>query len=150
MYIKGKTFITSCCLFALMAGGTAFAQQEKLTSGPYKGAIPSMAVEAPPPAPLFYTNLVVNPCTACNYNTDNDYFVIGPNNCFAPRATHWIAYPFASTKTGNVRQVMLAITTLALKESKVFCRGGRVGRNCYECTRHACRNRTTAGGSNVS
>ena len=98
-----KTFITSCCLFAIMACGTAFAQQEKLASGPYKGPMAPMVSPDMPDVGPFYTNLVVNPCTACNYSADNGFFVLGPNNCFAPGSTQWISYPFVATKTGNVR-----------------------------------------------
>ena len=109
--MKGKTFITSCCLFALMACGTAFAQQGKIMSGPYQGPkLPMGPVEAPAAGP-FFTNLGTNDaCTSCNYSTANGFFILGPNNCFSAGATQWLAYPFISTKAGSVRQVILAIT----------------------------------------
>jgi hypothetical protein len=75
-----------------------------------------MAALPAPDAPdaLIYSNLVVNSCTGCNYSTDNGYFVVGPNNCFAPGATQWVAYPFVATRTQAVRQVRLAITDYGL------------------------------------
>ena len=101
---------TLCCLFvAIMACGTALAQNRLLTPPQYKGPIAPMAPDAPAAAP-FYSNLVVNTCTACNYDTNNGYFILGPNNCFAPGATQWISYPFVAGHTGVVRSVQLAIT----------------------------------------
>lgn len=108
--MKAKTFITSCCLFAIMACGTAFAQQGKIMSGPYQGPKVPMGVQEAPAAGPFYTNLVTNSCTSCNYSSANGFFILGPNNCFSAGATQWLAYPFVSTKAGNVRQVILAIT----------------------------------------
>jgi hypothetical protein len=110
--MNAKRLITSCCLLAIMACGTAFAQQGKLTSGPYQGPkLPMGAQEAPAAGP-FYTNLVTDPCTSCNYSSANGFLLLGPNNCYAPTAgqTQWLAYPFNSTKAGAVRQVILAIT----------------------------------------
>ena len=109
--MKAKTLITSCCLFAIMACGTAFAQQGKMMSGPYKGPMgPAVAPEIPDAAP-FYTNLVTNPCvTSQMYSSDNGFLVLGPNNCFLAGATQWIAYPFVASKTGTVRKVQLAVT----------------------------------------
>ena len=101
---------TLCCLFvAIMACGTALAQNRLFTPPQYKGPIAPMAPYAPAAAP-FYSNLVVNTCTACNYDTNNGYFILGPNNCFAPGATQWISYPFVAGHTGVVRSVQLAIT----------------------------------------
>jgi hypothetical protein len=69
-----------------------------------------MAPEAAPLAGPFYTNLVVDTCTGCNYSSANGYFILGPSNCFAPGSTQWISYPFVSTKSGAVRTVKLSIT----------------------------------------
>ena len=59
-----KTFIYIMLVcFAIIACGTAFAQQEKLASGPYKGPMaPMVSPDMPDVGGLFYTNLVVNPC----------------------------------------------------------------------------------------
>jgi hypothetical protein len=108
--MKLKTLITSCCLLAIMACGTAFAQQGKLTSGPYQGAtVPMAAPEAP--AVTFYTNFENSTCTGgCTYGTANGFLVLGPANCGISGATQWLAYPFISKATGTTRQVTLAIT----------------------------------------
>ena len=110
--MRGKIFITSCCLFAMMACGTAFAQQGKMTSGPYTGPMAPMEKAAGPDSvnAVIFSNLVVDPCTGCNYSTANGLFIWGPNNCFQPLSTQWIAYPFTAGRTQAVRQVRLAIT----------------------------------------
>src|SRR5215831_10338509 len=107
--MKTKTLITSCCLLAIMACGTAFAQQGKMQSGPYKGPMVPM-VAADNPAAVFYTNFENNACTSCNYDATNGYLVLGPANCGIAGATQWLAYPFVSKATGTTRQVTLAIT----------------------------------------
>jgi len=110
--MRRKTFmhaLSGLCVL-LMACGTAFAQQGKMTSGPYQGPrVPMAAPEAPAAGP-FFTNLAVDSCTGCNYSADNGYFILGPSNCFAPGSTQWISYPFVSTKAGAVRKVLLSIT----------------------------------------
>ena len=102
----------SCLFVVIMACGTAVAQQGKIASGPYKGPIAPMVNPAGPDSvnAVIFTNLVVDSCTGCNYNTANGYFVLGPNNCFAPGATQWLAYQFTAGRTQAVRQVRLAIT----------------------------------------
>jgi hypothetical protein len=112
--MRRKTFIhalSGLCVL-LMAGGTAFAQQGKINSGPYQGPRVPMAAPDSPAAQQrpFFTNLELNACTGCNYSADNGYFILGPNNCFAPGATQWISYPFVSAKAGAVRRVQLAVT----------------------------------------
>ena len=62
----------------------------------------------------FFSNLKVDACTACSYSTQNGYFVLGSNNCFAPGSTQWLAYPFTSQATGAVARVKLAITDSGL------------------------------------
>jgi hypothetical protein len=98
----------------MMACGTAFAQQGKIASGPYKGPVVPMAAPETPDAAPFFSNfsVPVDPCTTCNYDFNNGYLVLGPNNCFPPTAgaTQWLAYPFVAGHTGTTRQVTLAIT----------------------------------------
>jgi hypothetical protein len=112
--MREKIFIrTLCCLsVAIMACGTAFAQQGKIRSGPYQGPIRPMAAPEAPEAPdaLIFSNLTVDPCTGCNYSSQNGYFILGPSNCFAPGATQWIAYPFVAGRTQAVTRVILSIT----------------------------------------
>jgi hypothetical protein len=109
--MREKKFIRTltCLCIVVMACGPAFAQQGKIRSGPYQGPIRPMAAPEAANA-VFYTNLEANACTNCNYSADNGYFILGPNNCFAPGATQWIAYPFTSRASGPVRRVALAIT----------------------------------------
>ena len=100
----------SCVCVVLMACGTAFAQGEgKLRSGAYGGKMVPMAAPDAPDA-IIYTNLQVDTCTGCNYSSQNGYFILGPNNCFSPGATQWIAYPFVAGRTQAVTRVSLAIT----------------------------------------
>ncbi|HEY4273527.1 MAG TPA: choice-of-anchor R domain-containing protein [Candidatus Udaeobacter sp.] len=117
-----KTFIyaLSCLCVVLMACGTAFAQQAlpagnpvvkgKIQSGPYHGAMGPMTASDAPDAAPFYSNLVVNTCTGCNYSTDNGFFILGPNNCFSAGATQWIAYPFVAARSGAVKRVSVSVT----------------------------------------
>src|SRR5690348_1711325 len=105
--MRGKTFITSCCLVALMACGTAFAQQGKIQAGAYKGPMAPMAMPDIPDAAPFFTNFEANSCTGCNYSADNGFLLLGPANCGISGATQWLAYPFVSKKTGAVRKVLL-------------------------------------------
>lgn len=109
--MRERKFIRSLfyLFVAIMVCGTAMADTLR-APGPWSGPrVPMAAPEAPAAAP-FYSNLVVDPCTACNYDTVDGVFLIGPNNCFAPGVTQWLAYPFVSTKTGAVRRVSLAVT----------------------------------------
>ena len=112
--MRRKTFIhaLSCLSVVLMACGTAFAQSGKLQSGPYKGPMAPMAAPEAPAVPdaIFYSNLVVDPCTGFKYDTNNGFLLIGPNNCGIPGSTQWLAEPFISQGTGAVTKVMLSIT----------------------------------------
>jgi hypothetical protein len=84
--MRGKTFITSCCLVAMMACGTAFAQQSKITSGPYNGPRTPVAAPDAPDASVFFSNFttLTDPCAPnCTYDTSNGFLLLGPNNCFA-------------------------------------------------------------------
>jgi hypothetical protein len=99
----------------IIACGTAFAGPGKLQSGPYHGPIgPITAPEAPlAPDAILYSNLVADPCNAgFKYDINNGFLVIGPNNCFAPGSTQWLAEPFVSKGTQAVTKVILAITNL--------------------------------------
>jgi hypothetical protein len=101
----------SLIVIVTLACGTAFAQQGKITSGPYKGPMaPMMVPDNPDAGAPFFTNFELNSCTGCNYSGDNGFLVLGPANCGIANATQWLAYPFVSKKTGAVRKVILAIT----------------------------------------
>jgi hypothetical protein len=110
--MRAKTIIrTLCCLFVVAATcGTVFAQG-KIRSGSYNGPMMPMAAtpDAPDAAP-FYSNFVVDPCTACNYSADNGFLLLGPNNCGIPGSTQWLAAPFVAARSGAVKRVTLAVT----------------------------------------
>ena len=112
--MRGKTFITSCCLVTMMACGTAFAQKrDKLPSGPYNGPRIPMAAPDAPDAGVFFSNFstMADPCSPnCTYDTQNGFLLLGPNNCFLAGSTQWLAYPFIAGHTGTTRQVTVAIT----------------------------------------
>ena len=102
---KFITTITALCVIA--ACGTAFAQQGKMMSGPYKGPMgPATAASSDAPDVIFFTNLVANSCMpGQKYDTNNGFLVLGPNNCFAAGSTQWLAAPFTSKGTGAVTKV---------------------------------------------
>jgi hypothetical protein len=112
--MRENMFIRALCyLFvAIMACGTAFAQQQKLQSGPYRGPFaPNVAPEVPlAPDVTFYSNLTVDPCTGFKYDINNGFLLVGPNNCGIPGSTQWLAEPFVSKATGAVTKVLLSIT----------------------------------------
>jgi len=102
----------SCLCVVMLACGTAFAQQGKLQSGPYRGPMgPIMAPEAPEaPAAIFYSNLTVDPCTGFKYDANNGFLLLGPNNCGIPGTTQWLAEPFVAKGSGAVTSVKLSVT----------------------------------------
>ena len=110
--MRAKTFVSTLSCVAIMACGTAFGQTKgKMMSGPYKGPMGPVTAEEAPAVASFYTNLTTNPCVpGQKYSTDNGYFFLGPNNCFAPGSIQWIAYPFVAGHTGTVAKVQLSIT----------------------------------------
>jgi hypothetical protein len=112
--MREKKFIhiLSCVCVAILACGTAFAQGGKIQSGAFKGTrVPMMAPDSmDAPDSIFYTNLVANSCTGCNYSADNGYLVLGPSNCGIPGATQWLAYPFVANHTATTTRVLLSVT----------------------------------------
>jgi len=59
----------------------------------------------------FGGNLIVDPCTACNYDSvAGGYYVWGTNNCISPGTTQWIAVPFISNATGVPKKITASIT----------------------------------------
>jgi len=58
----------------------------------------------------FGSNLFVEPCSSCNYDSNApSWFVIGPDNCFVPGTTQWIAVPFIAAATGAPKQISAPI-----------------------------------------
>jgi hypothetical protein len=95
-YIKKIGLAT---LAVLLTGGALFAQNLKVAPGrqsivPYRNPD---STDAPP----FFSNLVVDPCTSCNYDSvSGGYYVWGTNNCEASAVNQWIAIPFVAAKNG--------------------------------------------------
>jgi hypothetical protein len=56
------------------------------------------------------SNLFVEPCSSCNYdvNAPSD-FVLGPDNCFLPGSTQWVAVSFVATSTGGPKRILAPI-----------------------------------------
>jgi hypothetical protein len=102
----------TCLCVVIMACGTAFAQQGKLTSGPYKGPMgPYVAPEGvAAPNAVIYSNFLTDPCTGFRYDTNNGFLLLGPNNCGIPGATQWLAEPFIARISQAVTRVLLSVT----------------------------------------
>src|SRR5437764_15329975 len=110
--MRAKTFVSTLSCVAIMACGTAFGQTKgKMMSGPYKGPMGPVTAEEAPAVASFCTNLTTNPCVpGQKYSTDNGYFILGPNNCFVPGSTQWIAYPLLAGPTRTVANVPLSLS----------------------------------------
>src|SRR5690242_19163720 len=95
-------------VLATMACGTVMAQN--LHVAPGRASVVPMRDSAPP-AGTFGGNLVVDPCTGCNYDSvSGGYYVWGTNNCISPGTTQWIGARFISSKTATTKQVLASIT----------------------------------------
>ncbi len=57
----------------------------------------------------FGSNLFRDPCTTCRYSEGGGYFVLGPDNCFLPGTTQWLAVPFVAAANGIPERVSAAI-----------------------------------------
>ena len=58
----------------------------------------------------FGSNLFVEPCSSCNYDSNApSAAVVGPDNCFVPGTTQWIAVPFIAAATGVPEQISAPI-----------------------------------------
>ena len=110
--MKEKMIIrtVSCLCIALMACGTAFAQQGKMTSGAYQGPMMPMVTPDAPDAAPFYTNFEANSCTGCNYGTDNGFLDPRTEQLRYPRINTMARLSVRRRRTGAVRRVRLAIT----------------------------------------
>ena len=59
---------------------------------------------------IFGSNLISDPCATCNYSDREGYFaVVGPDNCFLPGTTQWVAGAFIAAATGVPEQISAAI-----------------------------------------
>jgi hypothetical protein len=58
----------------------------------------------------FGSNLFLDPCTGCNYNSNSPGFPVqGPDNCTSPGTIAWIAVPFIASKSGVPRRISAPI-----------------------------------------
>jgi hypothetical protein len=58
----------------------------------------------------FASNLIVDPCTGCNYDsTEGGFDVRGPDNCTSPGSITWQAVPFVASRSGVPQRILAAI-----------------------------------------
>ena len=64
-----------------------------------------------PDAPriIFGSNLISDPCATCNYSDGGGYAVLGPDNCFVPGTSQWLAGTFIAAATGVPERISAAI-----------------------------------------
>jgi hypothetical protein len=87
------------------AATPAFMVQGRAEAIVEKRASKTEAVRRP-----FGTNLFVDPCTGCNYDSNAGGFdVRGPHNCTQPGLTHWEAVPFIASRTGIPQRILAPI-----------------------------------------
>ena len=97
----------SLLFLATLTCGTAIAQEPMRALG-RKTVIPLRADDLP--AAAFGTNLYIDPCTGCNYDSvAGGYYVWGSDNCESPGTTQWIAVSFVSHATGVPRRIKASI-----------------------------------------
>jgi hypothetical protein len=94
-------------LLGILAGGTLMAEEPDFVLGGHVNGS-----QAAPEARriTFGSNLFVEPCSSCNYDPNApSAFVLGPDNCFVPGTTQWIAVPFIAAATGVPKQISAPI-----------------------------------------
>jgi hypothetical protein len=96
-------------------GGTLlgiFAFGAVLAQGPegVPGGNASDALDGPVASTIIFgSNLVSDPCATCDYSDGWGYAVLGPDNCFVPGTTQWLAGTFIASATGVPTQISAAI-----------------------------------------
>ncbi len=58
---------------------------------------------------VFGNNLISDPCAICNYSDGGGYAVLGPDNCYLPGTTQWLAGTFIAAATGVPERISAAI-----------------------------------------
>jgi hypothetical protein len=58
---------------------------------------------------IFGSNLISDPYTTCNYSDDGGYALLGPDNCYLPGTTQWLAGTFVASATGVPKQISVPI-----------------------------------------
>src|SRR6266536_624065 len=98
--INGK--LGTALLAVWVCGAVIAGEQEFVVGGNLKGS--QTAPEAR--RITFESNLFVEPCSSCNYDSNApSASVLGPDNCFVPGTTQWIAVPYIATATGVPKQI---------------------------------------------
>jgi hypothetical protein len=57
----------------------------------------------------FGSNLISDPCATCNFSDDGGYALLGPDNCYLPGTTQWLAGTFVASATGVPKQISVPI-----------------------------------------
>jgi hypothetical protein len=79
-------------------------------------------------SPAFGSNLFVDPCTGCNYDSNaGGIDVRGPQNCTSPGETHWLAVPFIAAKSGVPSRISASIVL----HNPAFCPKNKVTLSLY-------------------
>ena len=58
---------------------------------------------------IFGSNLISDPCATCNYSDGGGYALLGPDNCYLPGTTQWLAGTFVALATGVPKQISVPI-----------------------------------------
>jgi hypothetical protein len=76
----------------------------------------------------FGGNLLVDPCTGCNYDPNAPSFPLsGPENCTSPGTATWLAVPFVAAKSGVPKR----ITAPIILRNPVDCPENKVTLSLY-------------------
>ena len=78
-------------LLGILACGALLAQEPEMVAG----RNPSDAPDSPVASTIIFgSNLISDPCATCNYSDGGGYAVLGPDNCYLPGTTQWLAGTF--------------------------------------------------------
>lgn len=100
--------ISLTTLAVLLTGGALFAQNLKVAPG-RQSIVPMRDTDSVTAAP-FFSNLVVDPCTGCNYDSvSGGYYVWGVSNCQAAGSIQWLAIPFVASHTGVPKRLQASV-----------------------------------------
>gem|GEM_PF-1085783 len=105
--MEGKrTRKTGVALLGMLACGVAWAQEPNVPFTENDNAQQNSDEAA---RTLFWSNLLSDPCSTCDYSEDGGYAVVGPDNCIAPGTTQWIAGMFIASASGVAERISAAV-----------------------------------------
>src|SRR5713101_7253594 len=88
---------TGMAILATLACGAVMGQDLEIAPD----GSDNVSSQGPDASPIkFGSNLLRTPCNTCRYSDAGGYFVLGPDNCFVPGKTQWLAVPFIAAATG--------------------------------------------------